>query len=55
MKKYAIRNWTNYGLIDFISMGLGVYLLKFKKEEGMMKVLEEESWMVRGQPLFVRK
>ncbi|XP_044491520.1 uncharacterized protein LOC123215472 [Mangifera indica] len=55
VKRYAIRHWSNYGLTDFISTGMGVYLLKFKDEEGMMKVLEEETWMIGGQPLFVRK
>ncbi|XP_044494725.1 uncharacterized protein LOC123217662 [Mangifera indica] len=34
---------------------MGVYLLKFKDEEGMMKVLEEETWIIGGQPLFVRR
>ncbi|XP_044474043.1 uncharacterized protein LOC123202280 [Mangifera indica] len=55
VKRYAIRHWSNYGLADIISTGIGVYLLKFKDVEGMMKVLEEETWMIGGQPLFVRR
>lgn len=41
VKKYAICNWINYGLEGVISTGLGVYLLKFKEIDEMMKVLDD--------------
>lgn len=55
MKKYVIQNWTNFGLKDVISIRIGVHLLNFKEIDEMMKILEEETWMIRGEPLFVRK
>lgn len=40
VKRYAKWSWSKFGLVDLISTRAGMYLLKFKEYEGMMKVLE---------------
>ena len=52
--KYNLgRMWGKYGLKDIISQ-YGMYLFKFRNEEGMNQVLESGPWMVNNKPLFVK-
>ncbi|GJZ57169.1 RNA-directed DNA polymerase, eukaryota, reverse transcriptase zinc-binding domain protein [Tanacetum coccineum] len=53
--KYNIRRmWGRHGLSDIV-MQNGVYLFKFKNEEGMQFVLESGTWMVNNKPMLIQK
>ena len=47
--KYNLRRmWGRYGLKDIIVQN-GMYVFKFKDEEGMNFVLENRPWMVNTE------
>ncbi|GKB75458.1 RNA-directed DNA polymerase, eukaryota, reverse transcriptase zinc-binding domain protein [Tanacetum coccineum] len=46
--------WGKFGLKEIISQN-GMFLFKFKHEEGMESVLEAGSWMVNNKPLLIQR
>lgn len=55
VKRYADRMWTSLGLEEITSNGQGMFILKFKNGDDLMKVIEEGPWSMVGQPFFVQK
>ncbi|GJX06059.1 RNA-directed DNA polymerase, eukaryota, reverse transcriptase zinc-binding domain protein [Tanacetum coccineum] len=49
------RMWRAYHLDDIIMNECGLCFFKFKAQEGMQYVLENEPWLVDGKPFFVQK
>ncbi|GJT80579.1 disease resistance TIR-NBS-LRR class family protein [Tanacetum coccineum] len=49
------KMWGKYGLKHIMPNGNGVFLFKFKNEEGIRNVIENGPWMVNGKPMFVQK
>lgn len=40
-KKYVIKMWSNLGLQDITSNGHGMFIMKFKNMEDLMKTVEK--------------
>ncbi|GJY63913.1 RNA-directed DNA polymerase, eukaryota, reverse transcriptase zinc-binding domain protein [Tanacetum coccineum] len=47
------RLWGTFGLKSIIANSNGVFLFKFRNEEGIQSVIENGPWMVNGKPMFV--
>nr|GEU33226.1 hypothetical protein [Tanacetum cinerariifolium] len=45
------RTWGKFGLRSIIPNGNGVFLFKFKNEDGIKSVVENGPWMFRNLPL----
>ena len=46
--------WSKFGLKDVVSQS-GLYLFKFREDEGMNHVLESGPWLVNNKPLMIQK
>ncbi|GJU24964.1 RNA-directed DNA polymerase, eukaryota, reverse transcriptase zinc-binding domain protein [Tanacetum coccineum] len=46
-----VRMWGNFGLKEIVTQN-GVFLFKFRENEGMDFVLENRPWMVNNKPLM---
>ncbi|GJU49136.1 RNA-directed DNA polymerase, eukaryota, reverse transcriptase zinc-binding domain protein [Tanacetum coccineum] len=46
------RMWGKYGLRSIIPNGNGVYLFKFRSNDGIQSVIENRPWMVNGKPML---
>ncbi|XP_044464432.1 uncharacterized protein LOC123194978 [Mangifera indica] len=55
VKRALERVWTAYGLIDVMTSGQGVFILKFQDMEGTSRAVEEGQLTIQGQPFLVRK
>lgn len=50
------RMWRKFDVGDMsLDSETGIWLFKFKSEEGMKKELENGTWLVNGVPLFIRE
>ncbi|GJV56808.1 RNA-directed DNA polymerase, eukaryota, reverse transcriptase zinc-binding domain protein [Tanacetum coccineum] len=49
------RMWGKFGLKHIFPHGNGVFLFKFKNENGINDVIKNGPWMVNGKPMFVQK
>lgn len=55
VKKFADKTWSSLRLQNITSNGQGMFIMKFKNEEDLMKIVEEGTWMIGGQPFFVQR
>ncbi|XP_044507203.1 uncharacterized protein LOC123226738 [Mangifera indica] len=55
VKRALERMWTAYGLIDVMTSGQGVIILKFLDKEGVSRAVEEGQLTIQGQPFLIRK
>ncbi|KAK9053518.1 hypothetical protein SSX86_027510 [Deinandra increscens subsp. villosa] len=53
---YQLRNlWRRYDLDEISKSNGGIYLIKFKSEQGLDEVLENGPWMVNNIPILLTK
>ncbi|XP_044478338.1 uncharacterized protein LOC123205457 [Mangifera indica] len=55
VKRALERVWKALGLIDVMTSGQGVFILKFQDMEGTTRAVEEGQITIQGQPFLVRK
>ncbi|XP_071718721.1 uncharacterized protein [Rutidosis leptorrhynchoides] len=55
VNSYVLNVWKKYGLEKVMMNSKGFYFFKFDSNAGMLKVLENGPWMIRGIPIILNK
>lgn len=55
VKRFADHMWASQGLIRITSNGQGMFILKFKSGNDLIKIIKEGPWVVGRQSFFMQK